>query len=247
MVTNLESARGRYVALLDGDDFWISTDKLQKQTSYLDAHPGTALSFHNAEYRYRDAAALERHKERAASVPRGGSRFSERFLDVLSEDCSFNHNDMTAWRCARGKFSVPASSVMFRRSLFTPVPEWFWEVYYADKIMQMYLSEFGATRYHSDILSCRRFTAGSVSTRQQTLAETNLIIQESHVMQEVCSSYQAHGPLSACYLWQMRYWLERSRYGNALRCLVYAMPNYFQVRARQGMRWLTSFSGTPSP
>jgi glycosyltransferase involved in cell wall biosynthesis len=44
----LRRARGRYVALLDGDDLWTSRTKLQDQADYLEAHPGIAAVFHNA-------------------------------------------------------------------------------------------------------------------------------------------------------------------------------------------------------
>src|SRR5205814_891802 len=36
------------VALLDGDDYWTSPQKLQRQVDFLDAHPECALCFHNA-------------------------------------------------------------------------------------------------------------------------------------------------------------------------------------------------------
>lgn len=44
----LRQARGRYVALLDGDDFWCDPDKLQRQADFLDANPGCTAVFHNA-------------------------------------------------------------------------------------------------------------------------------------------------------------------------------------------------------
>lgn len=43
------AARGEYVALLDGDDYWTSDHKLQTQADHLDAHPELSLCFHNAE------------------------------------------------------------------------------------------------------------------------------------------------------------------------------------------------------
>lgn len=44
----LRLARGRYIALLDGDDFWTSGSKLQDQAAYLDAHPDISAIFSNA-------------------------------------------------------------------------------------------------------------------------------------------------------------------------------------------------------
>ncbi len=42
----LQSCQGEYIALLDGDDYWISPDKLQKQVDFLDRHPECAICFH---------------------------------------------------------------------------------------------------------------------------------------------------------------------------------------------------------
>ncbi len=44
----LREARGRYLSMLDGDDYWIRSDKLQRQAEHLEAHPGSAAVFHNA-------------------------------------------------------------------------------------------------------------------------------------------------------------------------------------------------------
>lgn len=44
----IRAARGRYICLLDGDDYWTDHDKLQRQAGMLDADPTLSAVFHNA-------------------------------------------------------------------------------------------------------------------------------------------------------------------------------------------------------
>lgn len=50
----LRTCRGEYIALLDGDDFWLSTYKLQRQVEFMDAHPGCPMCFHPARMIFDD-------------------------------------------------------------------------------------------------------------------------------------------------------------------------------------------------
>lgn len=47
-----KSARGEFIALCDGDDFWIDDRKLQKQVNFLQSHPDFSLCFHNSKVIY---------------------------------------------------------------------------------------------------------------------------------------------------------------------------------------------------
>jgi glycosyltransferase involved in cell wall biosynthesis len=45
----LRTAKGQYIALLDGDDYWTSHEKIQRQAEFLDTHLECAAVFLNAK------------------------------------------------------------------------------------------------------------------------------------------------------------------------------------------------------
>ena len=58
----LNHCHGEYIAILEGDDYWIDCHKLQKQVDYLDSHSEVALTVTNIKLVY-EQGALQRSFE----------------------------------------------------------------------------------------------------------------------------------------------------------------------------------------
>ncbi len=99
----MSACRGKYVAILEGDDYWTDPEKLAIQTEYMDQHPDCAVSTHNLDILYPD----------------GCLGISDRDLDktVYELEETLEH------------FIVPTASVMIRRSLLPlPFPSWAYDL-----------------------------------------------------------------------------------------------------------------------
>src|SRR5207249_301691 len=45
----LQSSTAKYIAMLDGDDYWVSSEKLQHQVAFLDSRPDFAICAHGVQ------------------------------------------------------------------------------------------------------------------------------------------------------------------------------------------------------
>jgi glycosyltransferase involved in cell wall biosynthesis len=95
------AARGRYVALLDGDDYWTSDDKLRAQVAFLDARPDLTICFHNVH-------VVDEHSQSTGRLWNAPGQPEVSGLHEL----------------LRGNF-IATSSVMYRRAAVTEVPAWY--------------------------------------------------------------------------------------------------------------------------
>ncbi len=143
----IDAARGDYIALLDGDDYWTSSQKLQKQVDFLEANRHCAICFHNVQVIYETESKsphpfhLENSAEKiSAGIPKTVSTLADLVRTNFMATCS----------------------VMFRARLFDDFPSWFREFPFGDWPLHILNAEHGDIGYIDEIMGVYRIHSGGV-------------------------------------------------------------------------------------
>jgi glycosyltransferase involved in cell wall biosynthesis len=134
----LNIADGKYIALCEGDDYWLDRFKLQKQVDFLEANPNYSLCFHNA---------LVNNIEKETQYP---------FNKKLSKK-TFQTRDLIL-----KPWFTPTASFVYRNNIKIPT----WEGVNCDMVIVLVNSLHGNIYYLSEIMSVYNHgTLGSMSQK----------------------------------------------------------------------------------
>ena len=153
-------ARGKYIALCEGDDAWIDDKKLQMQVDYMEAHPECSMSAHKAYLQYpadwkgkRDSRAMGYSKE-------GVVKFNDLF---------------NSW-------NIATSSFVFRKDLYMLMPEFFRKAPTGDEPLKFYMAGQGNIFYFDRVMSVyNKMSPGSWSL--------NFENEDYEKQKEYCTGY----------------------------------------------------------
>ncbi len=116
---------GKYIAWLDGDDYWTDPLKLQKQVNFLEAHPDFVMCFHNV-------SILDQINHTYAEKEHPKYFNTDESLSI-DHFCYYN--------------PVAACSVVHRNVLPKELPGWFYQLAFPDLAFYFLLAEKGKIQY----------------------------------------------------------------------------------------------------
>jgi glycosyltransferase involved in cell wall biosynthesis len=142
-IDTFKACQGRYIAILEGDDYWTSTEKLQKQADYLDSHPECTICFHPVIKSHED----ENWEKLFSPDPIKETYTLEDLLD---------------------RNFIATCSAMFRNHLFDEFPQWFLHVPAGDLPLHVLNAQRGYIGYIDEVMAVHRIHSGGVWSPKAT-------------------------------------------------------------------------------
>ncbi|MBW3775675.1 glycosyltransferase [Aeromonas veronii] len=157
-----DAARGNYIAVCEGDDYWIDELKLQKQYDYLRSMPDVNICF--------TAAKTLDHKGHFGVI---ANHSKSNTLIPLS-------------RVVRGAGGfMPTASIFFKRIIVSKIPDWFKAAPVGDIYIQIIASIKNGAAYLPDITSVYRLNSiGSWSSSTITHQREICIHKNSNTLDD---------------------------------------------------------------
>lgn len=130
----IRATRGDYIAICEGDDYWVDPAKLARQVSLMDAMPDVALTCHAVNR----VDASDGRRTRIQRPARKSRLLSTREL-ILGD----------------GDF-IPTCSILARRALFTNRPAWRLQAPVGDYPLVLNAAQVGCVAYQDRVMATYR-------------------------------------------------------------------------------------------
>lgn len=189
---------GQYVAPMDGDDYWVSPDKLQRQADLLDGRPDCAMCFHSVTIVWDD-----------------GSRRPEVFRPKTIRD-TYTLADLLEYNF------IGACSPMYRRGLFAEYPPWLFLTPVGDWAIHVLNAQYGDIGYIDEPMGVYRQHDRAMHSTKDPAEKVRIAVEMfRHFLCVIPREHWGAANRSLCrsYCRLAREYCNRGRYDQARRCM----------------------------
>lgn len=148
-----EACNGKYVAILEGDDFWTNAYRLQKMVDFLDAHYECSMAFS----RYK---VMNFEKGKAHVQPMYGA-----------EDIAFSYKYVTGHDLAYDNLIGNFSTCVYRKECLAALPKEIYDMRCYDWLLNILMSRMGPIVCLMQVMSVYRIHEKGVWSGQDRLEQ----------------------------------------------------------------------------
>ena len=130
-----KAAKGKYIALCEGDDYWIDENKLQMQFEYMEKNENCTFCFHNAKI----------YDERINDMVRDFLPYRTEQKKYFTKDNKYNVGEIALLN------EIPTASYFFRSDVV--FKEWCRNLVAGDIVIQL-LTTYKGYAYYMDKVMC---------------------------------------------------------------------------------------------
>jgi|SRR5690554_897178 len=153
-IWTLNECKGKYIAICEGDDYWVDPYKLQKQIDFLENNPDFKFSMGRVDMLIEKTGEIKERKK------------------IINPD---KREFFTIRDYLKRPFSQ-TSSFIFRNEN-TSLPEWIYKVHAGDQSLVVLKTGLnGKIKYHKDLLSIYRINENSITFKADYNSYAKLIV-----------------------------------------------------------------------
>lgn len=164
---NFPRAKGKYIAMCEGDDYWTDENKLQSQVDFMEAYPDCSMVFHSAKVDVQGKAITERMMQ-----PYRESRRVEP-EEIISKTVGY-----------------PTASLMFRTEMVQCLPEFYVKAPISDIPLQLLAAARGWA-YYMDSPMCV-YRLGGASSWTTAMKQDNYEEKQRRYFRQMREMYRGY-------------------------------------------------------
>lgn len=159
-----ESARGKYIALCEGDDYWTDSLKLQKQVDFLEENPEYGLIHGDCNFLYEKDKKTLFSANKFLGLGFDYNEDTEKLFDVLID----------------ASYKIRTATVMFRKKIYDDIKDDLalisGKFLMGDTPLWLLLSRRGKFHYFQDVFATYRISNNTASRPNSTKRKIRFVL-----------------------------------------------------------------------